>query len=388
MIERVMENKIIKHINDNKAIIIIGPRQVGKSTLIKKIITKHYSSDDIKCDDGQNPIVIDIFKNYNLEKLILYLKNKKVYFIDEAQNINDIGSILKLIIDHIPHIKIFASGSSAFELKDKLSEALTGRKWEYNLFPISFKEMVNHTSLYDELAIIEHRLVYGYYPEVINNNENEIETLNLLKNDYLYKDILKLDNIKYPSVLDTLVKALAYQVGSEVNLTELSQICRIDIKTITRYLDVLEKAFIIFRLNAYSTNKRNELKKAFKVYFYDNGILNAIIADFRPFSVRENKGALWENFIISERLKNNKYSTYYGTTHFWRSTDASQKEIDYIEIYDSQVFAYEIKYNKTSKIPLSFKNKYPNANYKTINKNNFYYWLLDIDNIEDKTSNL
>ena len=252
--------------------------------------------------------------------------NKKYVVIDEAQQIKDIGSKLKLITDELPEIQLIATGSSSFDLANRVNEPLTGRKWEYKMYPVSFAEMVMHHGLLEEKRLIPHRLVYGYYPDVVNNPGDEKEILKQLSDSYLYKDILMWEHIKKPDKLLKLLQAIAFQIGNQVSYSELGQICGIDSKTVEKYIVLLEQCFVIFRLGSFSRNLRNELKSSRKIYFYDNGIRNAIIADFSLAENRHDIGALWENYIISERHKKIEYDLLWRHSWFWRTSD--QKEID------------------------------------------------------------
>jgi predicted AAA+ superfamily ATPase len=284
---------------------------------------------------------------------------------------------IKLIVDNIPDIQVVATGSSAFELTSKINESLTGRKVEFQMFPLTFKEMVSHTNLLDELRMIPHRLVYGYYPEIVCNPGKESILLQEITNSYLYKDILSLDSIHKPDKLVKLLKAIALQIGSQVSYNELSQLVGLDLKTVDRYIDVLEKAYIVFRLGSFSRNLRNELKSSRKIYFWDLGIRNALIGNLNQIENRNDIGALWENYVISERLKRNLYEFSYAQSWFWRTQQ--QQEIDYVEDKDGHLSAYEIKWNASkgrAKLPQSFANTYPDANYQVITPENIESFLL------------
>ena len=287
-----------------------------------------------------------------------------------------IGLRLKLITDTIPEVQLIATGSAAFELNNRLNEPLTGRKWEYNMYAISFQEMVNHHGLLTEKRLLPHRLVYGYYPDVINNAGNEKEILKQLADSYLYKDLLMLDQIKKPEKLVKLLQALSYQVGAQVSYNELANLLDIDAKTVEKYIDLLEKCFVIFRLTTFSRNLRNELKSSRKIYFYDNGIRNSLISNFNQIENRPDIGALWENFLIAERIKYLRYNKVYANYWFWRTKE--QKEIDFIEEFNDQITAYEFKWNPkiSVKTPKLFLNTYSNASFKIIHKDNFESFLM------------
>jgi len=297
------------------------------------------------------------------------LGSKTMLYIDEAQRIPDIGITIKLITDHIKGVQVIATGSSSFDLANKINEPLTGRKYEYQLFPLSFEEMVTHHGLLEERRSLKHRLVYGYYPEIVTKPGEEKELLALLANSYLYKDLLMLEQLKKPQLLEKLVRALALQVGSEVSFNELGRTVGTDNKTVERYIDLLEKAFVVFRLPAFSRNVRNEIRKGRTIYFFDCGIRNAVINDFRPFDIRPDKGAIWENFVIAERMKFIHYHGLPVKQYFWRTTQ--QQEIDLIE-EGEHLSAFEIKTSEDAraKFPATFSNNYPDSIYRQIHMDN------------------
>ena len=326
MIERILEKQILAKINKKKAIILMGPRQVGKTTLLKSLFEK---STEIIWLNGDEPDIQSIFENISSKRLEAIIGNKKMIIIDEAQRIPEIGLKMKLITDQLLNVQLIATGSSAFELSNKLNEPLTGRKWEFKMYPISFQEMVNHHGLLNEIRLLPHRLIYGFYPDVVNHPGNEKEILKQLSDSYLYKDLLMIDQIKKPSALVKLLQALALQIGSQVSYHELAQICGLDGKTIEKYMMLLEQSYIIFRLTSFSRNQRNELKKSRKVYFFDNGIRNSLIANFEQIENRTDIGALWENYLVSERVKYLAYQQKWVNNWYWRTTE--QQEIDYVE---------------------------------------------------------
>jgi hypothetical protein len=373
MIDRSIEKDIEKRLFKGKAIVVMGARQVGKTTLLKKLFS---TGNDIMWLNGDQSSTRALFENISLTRIKPIIGNSKILIIDEAQRIKDIGIKLKIIIDGMPELQVIATGSSSFDLANKINEPLTGRKWEYNLFPLSFNELAKSTNVMEEMLSLPQRLVYGSFPEVINNVNDEQRTLIELTDSYLYKDILEFDNIHKPDKLVNLLQAIAYQIGSEVSYTELSQLTGIDVKTVDKYLTILEQAYIIFRLRSFSRNLRNELKNSRKIYFYDNGIRNAAIRDFAPAEVRGDVGALFENYIISERIKRKHYTGDYSISRFWRTT--TQQEIDYIEEKDGTIKAFEIKWNpnRKAKLPLSFKNAYQNVEFHVINRDNFYEFLI------------
>ncbi|MCB0481989.1 MAG: ATP-binding protein [Flavobacteriales bacterium] len=372
MIIRLGENYLQKRASDNKALIILGARQVGKTTLLKKMFPP---SDTIEWLTGDDLSTQQLLENINLERWKILLKNKTTLVIDEAQRIKDIGLKVKLVLDHL-NTKVVLSGSSSLELANSVNEPLTGRKWEMNLYPISFAELVSTNSLNTELQLLHHRLVFGQYPDVINHSGDEIDVLTSLSDSYLYKDILSYQKVRKPEKLKLLLSALAHQLGSEVSYNELGKTIGLDNQSIELYIDLLEKNFIVFRLPPLSRNLRKELKSKRKIYFWDNGIRNAIIAQFQPFELRADKGQLWENWFISERLKHLRYSRIPFNSYFWRTQD--QQEIDLIEDKNGVLSAFEIKWNSNKKVRFSktFLNAYPSNDTHEINPTNFYEYLV------------
>lgn len=373
MIHRQLQPQTASLLGGDKAIIIMGARQVGKSTLLHKLFD---GQNDVLWLNGDDPDVQTILSGITSTRLKVFIGNKKVVVIDEAQRIKDIGLKIKLITDQIPGVQVIATGSSSFELVNKVNESLTGRKREFRMFPLSYKEMVDATDIITEQRLIPHRLVYGYYPEAVTNPGDEREVLRELSTSYLYKDILQLDGIAKPDKLSTLIQALSRQIGNIISYRELSQLVGIDAKTIERYIDLLEKNYIVFRLGSFSRNLRNELKNGKKIYFYDTGIRNAVIGDFRPAELRDDLGALWENFVLSERMKQISYSRSFTNIRFWRTSE--QKEIDIVEETDGQLSAVEIKWNPSkakTKIPASFAAAYPEATFKVITPENAFEYI-------------
>ena len=322
----------------------------------------------LDCDDSQTRTIL---QNQSTPNLLRLIGDNKIIFIDEAQRVENIGLTLKQIHDNKTNIQLIVSGSSAFELSNKINEPLTGRKWEYNLYPISFSEMQNHTSWFDENRMLETRLIYGTYPDVINNPGNEKQILSNLTSSYLYKDIFAFQEIRKPQLIDKLLQLLAFQLASEVSYNELANTLQVHVRTIDKYIDLLEKAYVIFRLPSFSRNIRNELKKSKKFYFYDNGIRNSLISNFNNINMRNDTGQLWENFLVVERLKKISYQNLYCNKYFWRTTQ--QQEIDYIEEHSGKLFAYEFKWNNNKKARLSksFAKAYPKHEFNVINRDNY-----------------
>lgn len=375
MYKRDLQSVIQERCFQGKAIILLGARQVGKTTLLKQIIQEqHVAALYLNCDEPQT---VTALTNCNLKELQMIIGANQFVVIDEAQKVNNIGLVLKLIVDNMPNVQVIATGSSAFELRNSLNEPLTGRKYEYQMFPISSKEIYQSLGYIDLKGSLETRLIYGSYPDILNHANDARELLRMLTDSYLYKDILATDNLRKPDILDKLLRALAFQVGSEVSYNELAQIVGTDSKTVERYIELLEKCYIIFRLHGLSRNLRNELKKAKKIYFYDNGVRNAIIQQFAPLELRNDAGALWENFFISERIKRNHYQQHYCNIYFWRTK--SQLEIDYIEEQNGQMTAFEMKWNpkkSNTSIPETFVKAYDVKETVVITPDNYLDYLL------------
>jgi len=374
MIRREQTDYAKARLFKGKALLVFGPRQVGKTTFVQNLIADLDKKTLFL--NGDESDVLVLFENPNVSKLKNIIGDNEILVIDEAQRITNIGIVLKIIVDQIKTIQVIATGSSSFELANKLNEPLTGRKYEMYLFPIAFAEMVNHNGFLEEKRALENRLIYGSYPEIITNQIDAKEHIKLIANSYLYKDLFLLEQISKPVLLQKIVKALALQVGSEVNYNELGKLIQIDNKTVEKYIDLLEKAFVIFKLPALSSNVRNEIKKGKKIYFYDNGIINAVTGNFNPLSQRTDIGTLWENYIISERVKHLNIQQNEANSFFWRTTQ--QQEIDYIEIQEDQILACEIKWNVKAKykIPVTFLTNYANVTSKIVTPDTYGEFLL------------
>lgn len=351
----------------------MGARQVGKSTLLHSLLD---GDDSVLWLNGDDDDVREMFREISSTRLRTIIGNKSTVVIDEAKRIENIGLRLKLITDQMPDVQVIATGSSSFELSSKVNEPLTGRKRELKLFPLSFSEMVSHTSFLDEHRMIPHRMIYGYYPEVVNNPADERAVLKELTESYMYRDVLSLETLRKPDVIVRLLKALSLQIGNQVSYNELGSLVGLDSKTVEKYLDILEKSYIIFRIGSFARNMRNELKSSRRIYFWDLGVRNAVIGNMAPLENRNDTGALWENFLISERMKVNSYSNSFAQSYFWRTKD--QNEIDYIEEQDGQLNAYEFKWNPNkskTKCPASFAEAYPSSAYKVITPENIEEFL-------------
>jgi hypothetical protein len=370
MIQRDITTSIIEDWDNKKAIVLLGPRQVGKTTLIQTLVAQK----NVLWINGDDPQTRITFSNANLKFLLQIVAEYEVVVIDEAQRIENIGLVIKMLIDARLNKQFIVTGSSSLDLGNQINEPLTGRKWEHQLFPLSWNEVKSHYTFANAINRFDELLIYGCYPEVVTESKKQ-KVLLQLAGSYLYQDILELVNIKKPDLLMKLLHALALQLGSEFSYNELSKILGVDRMTVINYIDLLEKVFVIFRLHPYSNNQRNEITAKPKIYFYDNGIRNAIIGQFHPLSSRQDKGELFENFFISEKMKQLNYSGFYGKTHYWRNTQ--QAEIDFLEVLENEITAYEIKYSPIRKVIFSksFTEKYHPKNTFVINKDNFWEYL-------------
>ncbi|MFO8066673.1 MAG: ATP-binding protein [Bacteroidales bacterium] len=375
MVTRILESIINKYLFQKKTIIIYGARQVGKTTLVEALVKKH--KDSTLFLNGDEADIREMLTNVSIPKLKPIIGNNKIIVLDEAQRISEVGLVLKIIHDNFKDVQLIATGSSAFELANKIKEPLTGRKLEFYLHPLSFKELVDYHGFLTEKRLIPHRLIYGYYPDIALSAGNENKFLKSLASSYLYKDLLMLEQIQKPALLEKILKALALQLGSEVSYNELARLIGSDKGTVEKYIDLLEKTYIIFKLNGLNRNVRNEIKKGKKIYFYDNGIRNAILGNFLPITSRVDTGALWENYLISERIKYNSNKDIDFNNYFWRTTQ--QQEIDYIEEVGNKLSAFEFKWSPSKKAFLSktFSNAYPNSDYKVISPDNVHEFLLE-----------
>jgi len=373
MIARLLLDTLKKRVDYQKAIIVLGPRQVGKTTLISRIAQE--LDPDYLYINGDDPAVRVAWSNPTQAFVRNFIGNKKVVVIDEAQRLENIGLSIKMIIDARTGVQLFVSGSSALEIANRINEPLTGRKWEYFLYPLSWKELQDHYSFAVVSLQLENLLVTGMYPEVVTHPEDAKEVLANLAGSYLYKDVLEMAGIRKPDVLLKLLQALAWQVGNEVSYHELAQTVGADKATVSNYIDLLEKAFVIFRLTPFARNLRNEINTTRKIYFYDNGVRNTLINNFAPLSQRNDVGQLWENFLVSERKKKLAYEKFYGNVHFWRNT--LQAEVDYVEEQDGKISIYEFKWNPKTKVkfPKAFLEGYQPQDMKVIHRDNYWEWL-------------
>lgn len=354
-----------------KALIIYGPRRAGKTTLLKSYLAS--CGLRYRLETGDDVRIRHLLGSGDLKQIVAFAEGYDLVAIDEAQQIPDIGMGLKILVDHLPDLRIIATGSSSFDLAGAIGEPLTGRKRTLTLFPISQMELKPHFNSYDLRGRLDEYLIYGSYPEIVvtEGRKEKIELLEELAGSYLLKDVLALERIRSSRTLLDLLKLVAFQVGSEVSLNELATQIKLDVKTVGRYLDILEKAFVLIRVGGFSRNLRNEVTSKAKYYFLDNGVRNAVIGQYNLLDSRNDIGALWENFVVAERLKKRSYTGIYGTYHFWRTYDG--KEIDYIEDRDGGLFGFECKWsvNQRVKPPLKWSEAYPGATFEVVTPDNY-----------------
>jgi len=369
VIPRVYE-KLDSFLRPNKVLTLFGPRQVGKTTLLKNYLKTTNMS--YRFETGENVIVKEILDSCNLKNIKEFCDGYDLIVIDEAHKIPNIGLGLKLIVDYVPNIKVLVTGSSSFELLNKVGEPLTGRKIVLHLFPAAQMEMRMLFNSFDLKQLKEDFLIYGSYPEVVSldSRNDKIIRLKEIAESYLLRDILQLDKVRNSKILLDLLRLLAYQIGKEVSINEIATQLGYDRKTINRYLDLLEKSFVIFNVRGYSRNLRKEIAKKSKYYFYDIGIRNALVSNFNKLNIRDDVGLLWENFIFMERLKYRSYKSIGANMYFWRTFDG--KEIDLVEERDGHLFGYEIKYKDDRiKAPSDWTETYSNSSYEVINSENY-----------------
>ena len=369
MIKRYIEEKIRMDFNRKKVIVVLGARQVGKTTLLSAIGQGHRKILSLNCDNYDDALELEGKSSTELAHM---LSPYELVFIDEAQRVKNIGLTLKKIGDLGLDTQVIVTGSSSLDMADEINEPATGRLLTYHLFPFSLSELAAFTSPREERRLLERRLVYGFYPEVVNEPADAKRTLMTLTNNYLYKDLFAYKGLKKPDLLQKLVRTLALQVGSEVSYNELANLLGADRGTIEMYINLLEKCFVVFRLDSFSRNLRNEIKKGKKIYFYDNGVRNAVLSNFAPLDTRLDTGALWENLMVSERKKRNLYAFNYVNMYFWRTHE--QQEIDLIEEADGVIRAFEFKWNPRgkSKLPKSFEASYAPETYEVVTPDNFW----------------
>lgn len=370
MIKRIISEKIKSKLFKGKAIIIIGARQVGKTTLIKSIAESYKeSSIFLNCDE---PDIRAMLTDANSSQLKRIVGRHKLVIIDEAQRVKNIGLTIKLFVDSLKDKQLIATGSSSLELANEINEPLTGRKYEYILYPFSVKEIIDETGEIEFNRQLEERILYGMYPEIATKQDEKKELLLNITESYLFRDILAISDLRKPEILETLIQALALQIGNQVSFNELAQLLKVDNETVTKYIELLEKSYVIFRLKPFSRNLRNELKRTRKIYFYDTGIRNAIINNFNNLEFRDDRGALWENFFISESIKFLNYKYLKANSYFWRTKQ--QQEIDLVQDFDNKLQAFEVKWNPKvkKKFPQTFLNAYPKCETLVANPENYF----------------
>ncbi len=360
-----------KLIKKGKALIIYGPRRVGKTTILEDFLSK--TKLKYKLDSGDNIKTQQILSSQDFKQIKEYASGYDLIAIDEAQQVPSVGMGLKILVDQVPDLHIIATGSSSFDLAQKVGEPLTGRKKTLTLFPFAQMELLEKYNKYELKQKLEDFLVFGSYPEIITSESHQEKTvlLNELVNSYLLKDVFSLEKIKSSKQLLDLLKLVAFQVGNEVSLNELATQVRLDVKTVGRYLDILEKAFVLKRIGGFSRNLRKEISGKAKYYFYDNGVRNAVISQFNTLKDRDDVGALFENFIVMERLKHNSYRVKVGTSYFWRTYDG--QEVDLVEERDGKLYGFEIKWSPKARVkaPKDWMGSYKNATYQVITRENY-----------------
>lgn len=376
-IPRAIEKSFLKKLKPNKVLVLLGARRIGKTSFIKKTL-QNFTTDVLELN-GEDFSTLEILKNRTVENYKRLIGKKTILFIDEAQNIPDIGNTLKLIVDEIKGIKIIVTGSSIFDLKNKLGEPLTGRKTTFLLYPLAQMEFSEIETLIQTKSRLEERLLFGTYPELLQykSDTDKVNYLKELVNDYLFKDILAFEGVKNASKLVDLLRLIAFQIGKEVSIEELGRQLGMSKNTVDRYLDLLTKNFVVFKLQGFSRNLRNEITKSSKWYFYDIGIRNTLIANFNTIKLRNDVGELWENYVIAERIKYQQYKGMLVNNYFWRTHQ--QQEIDWIEDRNGKLFAYEIKWNekKQIKAPGAWQQAYPDSKFELITPKNYLNWICD-----------
>ena len=372
MIKRVIKNSIQADYRREKVIVLLGARQVGKTTLLSELQEGANKVLSLNCDNVDDVLLLESKTSTELKYL---LSSYDLVFIDEAQRVKNIGLTLKMIGDLKLKTQIVVTGSSSFDMANEVNEPATGRLIEYNLYPFSLSELAIETSEREEKRLLETRMIYGLYPEVVTEPGDAKRILMGLTNNYLYKDLFMYRGIKKPDLIQKLVRALALQLGNEVSYNELSSLLGVDRGTIETYINLLEKCFVVFRLDSFSRNLRNEIKKGKKIYFYDNGIRNAVLSNFAPLELRNDTGALWENLMVSERVKRNSYLGDFAQLFFWRTHE--QQEIDLVEEQDGVLRTFEFKWNDKVKVkrPKSFVDAYPNSTYEVVTPENYWNFI-------------
>lgn len=374
-IPRYIKKPILEKISQkqNKAIIIYGPRQSGKTTLLNDL--KNEIDGGIRMESGENRDVHEWLGSQSLTKLKSFIGSAKTLIIDEAQKISQIGLNIKIIVDSLPDVRVIATGSSSFELSSQIGEPLVGRKWQFFLFPAAQLELARIEHISETKQLLSERMIYGGYPETIISPDaaKKREVLDSILDNYLFKDILALEDIRKSGKLIDLLKLIAFQIGHEVSLRELGNNLGLNIATVERYLDLLEKSFVIKRVGGFARNLRKEISKTSRYYFIDNGVRNAVIKNFNNLDTRDDVGELWENYLFAERMKKREYMKIYANEYFWRTYD--KKEIDLVEERDGKLYGFEFKWSKGAKPPKDWLAAYKEAEFKTINQENYLEFI-------------
>ncbi len=373
-IPRYILPQVEKRITPSKVVVIYGPRQVGKTTLVKELLKK--VTEPFLFVSGEDRNIQSWLGSQSIGTLKKNIGRHKLLVVDEAQKVEQIGLNLKLIVDHIEGIKVVATGSSSFDLANQFGEPLVGRKWQFDLYPIAQMELNAFEAPFQTEENLPSRMIFGGYPEVVTaeSDEDRREILNTIVNSYLYKDLLEFEEIRKSKKLLDILKMLAFQIGKQVSLNELSNNVNLNFRTLEKYLDLLEKVFVLKRVNAFSRNLRKEISKSARYYFWDNGVRNAIINNFNYLDTRNDADALWENYLFIERMKKQAYQKIYANNYFWRTYD--QKEIDLVEEREGKLFAYEFKWGrKKTKPPRLWFDTYPNAEFEEINRENYLAFI-------------
>jgi len=376
-IQRFIQSQIESRMVPGKAVVLLGPRQVGKTTLLRDILSGETSP--FLFVSGEDRATQGWLGSQSIETLRQNIGNHQLLVVDEAQHVPQIGLNLKLIVDHLPQLRVLATGSSSFDLSNQTGEPLVGRKWEFELYPISQLELAATEVPFETEERLPQRLLYGSYPEIVTTVglSDKRELLNNIVNGYLYKDLLMFEEIRKSKKIIEILSLLAFQIGSLVSVHEISKTIGMNTRTVEKYLDLLEKVFVIKRLGGYSRNLRKEISKGSKYYFWDNGIRNAIINNFNELHLRNDVGTLWENYLVAERLKNQHYTKLFSNNYFWRTYD--QKEVDFVEERDGHLFGFEFKWSKSSpKPPALWLETYPEASFETIHPGNYLPFIASV----------
>lgn len=369
-IQRVIQQELRRKMVPGKVVVLLGPRQAGKTTLVKDILSQE--QEPFLFISGEDRNIQRWLGSQSIEVLRQNIGRNTLLVVDEAQHVPNIGLNLKLIVDHLPHVRVLATGSSSFDLSNQTGEPLVGRKWTFTLYPVSQLELSANEAPFQTEELLSQRLVYGGYPEVITTVglSEKRELLNSIVNSYLYKDLLMFEEIRKSQKIIDILSLLAFQIGNLVSIHEISKAIGLNTRTVEKYLDLLEKVFVIKRLGGYSRNLRKEISKSSKYYFWDNGIRNAVINNFNELNLRNDVGALWENYLIIERMKKQHYKKIFSNNYFWRTYD--QKEVDFVEERDGGLYGFEFKWSKSSsKTPALWVDTYPEASFEVIHPGNY-----------------